>query len=143
MIMTTASRRARSPETPSTATAFSLTRLDGPDAVRNGSKSKKRPPTAARLARWRGRLRPRQVQVQDAESHHIMRRVVRRDLLHLLPFDAIHLHAVRDAHDDVLHDLGALGDGAAHFLACVSVNRGAWPTPRPLPPDLLFLRQGT
>ena len=54
--------------------------------------------------------------IRDADSDHVVRRVVRRDLLHLLPFDAIHLDAVRDAHDDVLHDLGALGDGAAHLF---------------------------
>ena len=45
-----------------------------------------------------------------------MRRVVRRDLLHVLPFDGIDLDAVRDADDDVLHDLGALADRSSHFF---------------------------
>ena len=54
--------------------------------------------------------------IRDAVSDHVVRRVVRRDLLHRFPFDGIDLDAVRDAHDDVLHDLGALRDGAAHFF---------------------------
>ena len=69
--------------------------------------------------RWRGvaptpstRLQVEKLKETDAESA----RVVRRDLLHLLPFDAIDLDAVRDGHDDVLHDLGALRDGAADLF---------------------------
>ena len=69
--------------------------------------------------RWRGvaptpstQLQVEKLKETDAESA----RVVRRDLLHLFPFDAINLHAVRDADDDVLHDLGALGHGAAHLF---------------------------
>ncbi len=45
-----------------------------------------------------------------------MRRVVRRDLLHVLPFHRIDFNSISNGHDDVLHDLGALGDGAAHFF---------------------------
>ena len=55
MKTSTASRRRGIASTPSQrrgledaidATAFSLTRRDGPDAVRNGSKSKSKPPSA-------------------------------------------------------------------------------------------------
>ena len=38
------------------------------------------------------------------------------NLLHRFPFDAIDLDAVRDRDNNVLHDLGALRDGAAHLL---------------------------
>ena len=54
--------------------------------------------------------------IRDADSDTVVRRVVRRDLLHLFALDAIDLDAVRDAHDDVLHDLGALGDRAADLF---------------------------
>ena len=45
-----------------------------------------------------------------------MRRVVRGNLLHLFPFDGINLHAVRHAYYNMLHDLGALADGASYFF---------------------------
>ena len=54
--------------------------------------------------------------IRDAVSDHVVRRVVRRDLLHRFSFDGIDLDAVRDGDDDVLHDLGALRDRAAHFF---------------------------
>ena len=38
------------------------------------------------------------------------------NLLHRFPFDAIDLDAVRDRDNNVLHDLGALRDGASHFF---------------------------
>ena len=38
------------------------------------------------------------------------------NLLHRFPFDAIDLDAVRDGHDDVLHDLGALADRSSYFF---------------------------
>ena len=38
------------------------------------------------------------------------------NLLHRFPFDAIDLDSIGNGDDDVLHDLGALGDGAAHFF---------------------------
>ena len=69
--------------------------------------------------RWRGvaptpstRLQVEKLKETDAESA----RVVRRNLLHLLPFDTIHLDTIRDRNNNVLHDLGALGHGAAHFF---------------------------
>jgi len=42
--------------------------------------------------------------------------VMSRNLLHVLPFHRINLNSISDGDDDVLHDLGALGHGAAHFF---------------------------
>ena len=39
-----------------------------------------------------------------------------RDLFHFFSLNAINLDSISDGHDDVLHDLGALRDGAAHFF---------------------------
>ena len=71
------------------------------------------------VPRWRGvaptpstQLQVEKLKETDAESA----RVVRRDLLHVLPFHRINLNSISDGDDDVLHDLGALGHGAAHFF---------------------------
>ena len=64
----------------------------------------------------RRRRDPKKFNFKDAESDHVVRRVVRRNLFHVLPFDGIDLNSIGDGHDDVLHDLGALGHGAAHFF---------------------------
>ena len=42
-----------------------------------------------------------------------MRRVVRRDLLHVFALHRINFNSVGNTDNDVLHDLGALGHGAA------------------------------
>ena len=54
--------------------------------------------------------------IRDAVSDHVVRRVVRRDLLHLFPLHRINFNSIGNGDNNVLHDLGALRDRAAHFF---------------------------
>ena len=64
----------------------------------------------------RRRRDPKKFNFKDAESDHVVRRVVRRDLFHVLPFDAIDFNSIGNRNNNVLHDLGALRDGAADLF---------------------------